>query len=112
MGGIVGGDVAAYRNGVSEGCQVLPCILDNPFWSRSEELKDIELHTPSNEEGGVTIFPDLVVLREKVHYFYVEKGAIYLYCVDPKFESVAGKNLGQQVVEVVTYQFCDGPEEN
>ena len=53
------------------------------------------------EEGGVKISPDLVVIREKVHYFFAEKVAIYFYRVKLKLESGAVKNLDQQVAEMV-----------
>jgi len=40
-GDIVGGDVVVWRNGVSEGLQILLCILDNLVRPGNTNLKDI-----------------------------------------------------------------------
>jgi len=34
-----------------------------PFWPGSVKINDILTHTSSNEEGGIIISPDLVILR-------------------------------------------------
>lgn len=67
---------------------------------------------PSNEEGGITISLNLVVLGVKDLCFCVKKGAICVYRVSLNFESGTTKSIDQRVDDVATRQVCDGPDEN
>jgi len=65
-----------------------------------------------NEEGGITISPDAVILGKKFRCNYFEKGSFRFDCVDPYFESGATEIFVQRVTEVVARRVSVGTEDD